>query len=301
MKRLTLRVFRQGLLPPDQSPESSSRWRSEQLYFAHFTLTDVTMDQFVFSERFSRAGADLAGAQAQPYLVWLEDWEVRQVENGQYQLTARHDGVAISLTLTDEKGPVLQGMDGYSQKGSDPGNASYYYSQTRLKSTGTVSIGEELFEVSGWSWKDHEFSTSALSEGQVGWDWFSLQLNDGTDLMLYYFRRAVGLIDPYSSGMLIGPDGTTLRLGSDDFKITTLDTWVSPNSGAEYPAQWRIQVPSAEIDLTVTPYIPNQELSVTVVYWEGAVEVSGTLGRQTVKGAGYVELTGYAQSMKGWL
>jgi len=296
-----LTFFRQALVPPGTQPESGSKWRSDHLYFAHFTLTDVAVKEFSFEERFSRSAAGLAGAQAQPYQVWLEDWEVRQTSDMRYQLSARSDTISLSLILEDEKGPVLQGVDGFSQKGPDQGNASYYYSQPRLRSTGTVGLDGHYFEVSGWSWKDHEFSTSVLGEDQVGWDWFSLQLDDGTDLMLYTFRKEDGSIDSFSSGMLIGANGDTLPLTRDDFTITALDSWTSPNSGAEYPAKWRIQIPLAELDLTVTPYISNQELLVTVVYWEGAVQVVGIHGEQSVRGDGYVELTGYAESMRSWL
>lgn len=296
-----LTFFRQALQPPGVIPEGGSDWRSEQLYFAHFTLTDVAAEQFTFRERFSRAGAGLAGAQAQPYRVWLEDWQVRQIGDRQYQLSARMENLSLSLTLEDEKGPVLQGKEGYSQKGPEPGNASYYYSQPRLKSSGTVQLGDEFYEVSGWSWKDHEFSTSGLSDNQVGWDWFSLQLDDGTDLMLYTFRNADGSIGAYSSGVIISPEGTLSPLSLEDFSITALDRWVSPDSGAEYPAKWRIEVPAAGIDLTVTPYISDQELLVTVIYWEGAVKVTGTYGGKAVQGNGYVELTGYARSMQSWL
>ena len=196
---------------------------------------------------------------------------------------------------------VLQGIDGFSQKGPDPGDASYYYSQPRLRTAGTVTIGETQYQVEGMTWKDHEFSTSVLSENQIGWDWFSFQLDDSTDLMLYYFRREDGTIDPFSSGTLISPDGETRLLTPEDFTITVLDTWESPHSGAEYPAEWEISIPEEDLELTVTPYIPDQELLVTVIYWEGAVQLTGTHGGQPVRGSGYVELTGYAQDMRGWL
>ncbi|MGD2026220.1 MAG: lipocalin-like domain-containing protein [Anaerolineales bacterium] len=296
-----LTFFRQALIPEEARPDSPSDWRTSQLFFAHFTLTDVAGEQFTFRERFSRGGIGLAGAQTTPYRVWLEDWEVRKEDDNVYQLSAREGEIALSLTLVDEKGPVLQGVDGFSQKGPDPGDASYYYSQPRLRSNGTVAIGEAQYLVEGWSWKDHEFSTSVLSEEQVGWDWFSFQLDDGTDLMLYYFRREDGSIDPFSSGTLISPDGETRLLAPEDFNITVLDTWESPHSGAEYPAEWQIAIPQEDLELTATPYLRDQELLVTVIYWEGAVQVAGTHAGQPVMGSGYVELTGYAQDMRGWL
>jgi predicted secreted hydrolase len=296
-----LTFFRQALLPEPDRPASDSDWRTNQLYFAHFTLTDAADNEFTFSERFSRGAAGLAGAQAEPYRVWLEDWEVQQIGADQYQLTAQQGDIHLELTMVDEKGPVLQGLDGYSQKGTDPANASYYYSQTRLRSSGTITIGENRYAVEGLSWKDHEFGTSALSEGQVGWDWFSIQLDNNTELMLYHIRQEDGSIDPYSSGTLVYPDGSTRHLTQADFSITVLDRWASPNSGGEYPAAWQVSIPEEEIDLTVRPYIADQELLVTVVYWEGAVRVEGTYGGQLVTGSGYVELTGYTQSMEGRL
>jgi len=296
-----LTFFRQALQPSAERPNSDSDWRTNQLYFAHFTLTDTAGNDFTFSERFSRGAAGLAGAQAEPYRVWLEDWDVRQTSAGQYQLTAQQADIQLSLTLTDEKGPVLQGVDGYSQKGPDPANASYYYSQTRLHTAGTVTLGGESYLVEGLSWKDHEFSTSVLSEGQIGWDWFSIQLDNNTELMLYYIRQADGSIDPYSSGTLVYADGSTRRLTPAEFTITVQNTWKSPNSGADYPAEWQVSIPDEKIDLTIRPYLADQELLVTVVYWEGAVQIEGTMGDQPVSGTGYVELTGYLESMEGRL
>ncbi len=296
-----LTFFRHALVPEGEAPESDSDWRTNQLFFAHFTLTDVAGEQFTFSERFSRGGAGLAGAQAEPYRVWLENWEVRQIGTSRYQLIARENEISLDLTLVDEKGPILQGTEGYSQKGPDPGDASYYYSQPRLRTSGTIAVRDNQFSVEGWSWKDHEFSTSALSQDQVGWDWFSFQLDDGTDLMLYAIRREDGSIDPFSSGTLIDPDGKTRLLSLEDFAITVLDTWESPNTGAVYPSEWKISIPQEELELTVTPYLEDQELQVTVIYWEGAVKISGTHAGQPVSGSGYVELTGYAQDMRGWL
>jgi predicted secreted hydrolase len=293
-----LTFFRRALLPETDRPMSDSEWRTSQLYFAHFALTDVSAQNFTFSERFSRGAAGLAGAQAAPYRVWLEDWEVRQTGTDQYQMTAQQRDIQLELTLTDEKGPILQGIEGYSQKGADPANASYYYSMPRLRSTGTVSIGEREYQVDGWSWKDHEFSTSVISEDQVGWDWFSIQLDNHAELMVYAIRSQDGRADEYSSGILVYPDGSTKHLALEDFSITVLDTWISPNTGGEYPAGWQVSIPEEEIELTVRPYISNQELLVTVIYWEGAVQVEGSFGGQPVAGSGYVELTGYTQSIK---
>ncbi len=292
-------IFRRGLLPASQTADRPSAWAADQLYFAHFALTDIGGDAFYFEERFERGAAGLAGAQAAPYSVWLADWQVEETAPGVVRLQARGQSGALDLTLTDRKGPILQGQQGYSQKGPEPGNASYYYSQPRLESAGQIEVNGESFEVSGLSWKDHEFSTSALSPGQIGWDWFSLQLSDGTDLMLYTMRRDDGSIDAFSHGTLIHPDGRAEYLPFDQYTITVLDTWTSPHSGAVYPAAWQIDLPAYNLSLTLQPWQADQELRLSFIYWEGAVKISGSHNGQPLTGNGYVELTGYYASMEG--
>jgi predicted secreted hydrolase len=291
-------IFRSALVPPEDRQERSSSWATDQVYMAHFALTDVDAGRFHYFDRFGRGAAGLAGAQVSPYQVWLEDWRVEELEPGVYHLRAAQDVVAIDLRLADLKGPILQGDRGYSQKGPEPGNASYYYSQTRLDSSGTVQIGDARYPVEGMSWMDHEFSTSALAPDQVGWDWFALQMDDGSELMVFQIRRADGSADPFSSGTLIAPDGSTRHLGRDDFEIRVDGGWRSPHSGATYPAEWTIEVPTAEMALEVAPYLADQELNVSYTYWEGAVRVSGDRAGSTVSGSGYVEMTGYAHPMQ---
>jgi predicted secreted hydrolase len=201
--------------------------------------------------------------------------------------------------LTNLKGPILQGDRGYSQKGPEPGNASYYYSLTRLASNGTVRVGETAYQVDGLSWMDHEFSTSALGPELVGWDWFSIQLDDGSELMVYQLRRKDGTADPFSSGTTVDPAGNSTQLDPQDLTVTVNDTWRSPHSGAIYPAQWTINVPSEDLILEVTPYLSDQELDTSIIYWEGAVKILGEKAGNAVSGNGYVELTGYAHSMQG--
>jgi predicted secreted hydrolase len=289
-----LTFFRVSLVPPDQSPARSSSWGTTQFYMAHFALTDVEAGEFHAFQRYQRGVDDLAGAQADPYHVWLEDWDVQQVAANRYELVASNEGLRIDLQLTDEKGPVLQGDSGYSRKGADPNSASYYYSETRLVTEGEVQIGEQVFQVSGLSWKDHEFSTNALESGQVGWDWFSIQLDDGYEVMLYQIRRADGSVDPFSSGTLIAPDGTTQQLALDDFLIDAQGTWHSPHSNADYPMGWSIQFPEANLELALEPFLEDQELNLATIYWEGAVRITGTHNGAAVSGVGYVEMTGYA-------
>jgi len=293
-----LTFFRRGLLPPQDWAARQSAWGTNQIYMAHFALSDIKAENHHAFERFSRGAAGLAGAQADPYQVWLEDWQVIQTGSNRYRLTARSAGLRLDLELADLKGPILHGDQGYSQKGPESGNASYYFSQTRLDSSGSVQIEDEKYEVQGLSWMDHEFSTSALSAGQIGWDWFSIQLEDGSDLMVFQIRRADGSLDPSSSGTWVGPNGETRALGQADFEIQVEANWRSPHSGIRYPAQWRLLVPSLDLSLDIQPYMPDQEMEVSYTYWEGAVQVRARFGDQVLNGNGYIEMTGYGTSME---
>ena len=294
-----LTFFRRALLPPTEQISRTSDWATGQAYMAHFAISDSQSTQHYAFERLARGSAGIAGAQSEPYRVWLEDWEVKLIDAGVYHLTAKQDGIAIDLTLTDVKGPVPHGDQGSSQKGPEPGNASYYYSQSRLVSDGSVSIGAQTYPVSGLSWKDHEYSTSALSAGQIGWDWFSIQLDNNTEIMIFQIRRDDGSIDPYSSGSIIGADGDVVHLNASDFEIKVLDTWKSPNNQAIYPASWRINIPTQAIQLIIDPHMANQEMDLSYAYWEGAVKVTGVVSGLDVIGNGYVEMTGYSGSMSG--
>ena len=280
---------------------SSSNWRTEQVYLAHFTISDIDAGEFHAAERFSRGAAGLAGASADPYRGWREDWPIEAVGPGQVRLRARTDEVALDLTLNETLPPVLHGDGGLSVKGPEPGNASYYYSIVQQPAAGTVTVGAESFAVSGRAWKDHEWSTSALSPGAVGWDWFSLQLDNGGALMLFEIRRADGTREPASAGSYIAPDGTVTPLALGDWSIEVTDTWTSPTSGGEYPAGWRIAVPSIGLELEGRPLLADQELNVSTVYWEGAVEFSGTLAGAPIGARGYIEMNGYGGSMAGRL
>ncbi len=306
-----LTFFRRALQPPAQMPRRDSDWAASQVYMAHFAVSDIADGKFHAFERLSRGAAGLAGAGAEPFRVWLEDWYVEQTpgrtdechERSEplcaYRLYAAQSGIILELDLLDQKGPILQGDQGYSQKGAQPGQASYYYSLTRLQSSGKVTVEGQTYAVSGTSWMDHEWSTSVLSQEQVGWDWFSLQFDDGSELMVFQIRRADGRVDPFSSGMLIAADGRTTRLGWEDFSIEVTDRWPSPHSGAVYPARWNLRVPLQRIELAIEPHMADQELNVSYAYWEGAVRVTGIKDGSVVKGNGYVELTGYSGSMGG--
>ena len=297
-----LTFFRSALAPRMET--RGSAWATRQAWLAHFTVSDVAGGRFHSFERWSRGAVGLAGVETAPFRVWVEDWSAEAAGPGEVfplRLQAAQGEVAVDLRLSGGKPPVLQGDRGLSRKSSAPGNASYYYSLTRMPAHGTLRVGAETFPVEGAAWMDREWSTSSLAAGQVGWDWFALQLADGTDLMLYQLRHAGDGAhargpDPASSGSFVAPDGTFRTLPFRAFSLDVLDHWKSPRSGARYPARWRVRVPSEGLDLTVIPRLADQELDVSFRYWEGAVAVEGTRRGAAVMGQGYVELTGYAES-----
>lgn len=291
-----LTIFRNALAP--RMPDSGSAWGTNQAYMAHFTVTDVPSARFYAHERFARGAVGLAGATAEPLRVWLEGWAIEGTtpEAFPLRLLARAGEVALELTLEAGKPIVPQGDRGLSQKGPEPGNASYYYSRTRMPADGTLVVGGDTLDVGGLAWLDREWSTSALSEGQVGWDWVALQLDDGWDLMAYRLRRADGSTDSWSDAVLVDPSGAPTRLRwGEEISMESTGSWTSPIDGAVYPSGWRISVPERGWSLLVEPRIPNQELDLAFRYWEGAVSVRGTgADGVPVEGRGYVELTGYA-------
>lgn len=293
-----LTIFRVGLLPPTAQLSNDSLWSSRELYFAHFALSDIGGDHFYAFQRYSRPGPGLAGAQADPYHVWLEDWKIQQHASGVYQLQAEQGEVTLDLTLTDEMGVVLHGENGYSRKGKNPTNASYYYSQPRLRAEGTVGLNGTQYRVNGLAWNDHEFSTSVLDENQIGWDWLSLQFEDGRSLMLFQLRERGGTISDSASGTFIAADGTSQSLHQSDFELAVLEEWRSPHTNGVYPSAWEIQIHQPDCSLNVKPWMADQELNFPpITYWEGAVHFEGSCNDAPVHGDGYIELTGYAGNL----
>jgi predicted secreted hydrolase len=294
-----LTFFRTALAPPDRgaSVGGASAWRANQLYLAHFALTDTAGGRFYAASRLSREALGLSGARAQPFRVWLEDWSAESDVAGGFpvRLRAADGDVAIDLVLESGKPVTLQGDRGWSAKGPEPGNASYYYSFTRMPARGTVRVGGESLDVSGLAWMDREWSTSALGRDLAGWDWLALQLDDGRDVMVYQLRRRDGAPDPHSAGTLIATDGSTRALAREDATLEVLDRWTSPASRVRYPSRWRLTIPTADLAVEITPRLAAQELIVGTRYWEGAVRVQGTAGGRLVSGRGYVELVGYGE------
>ncbi len=293
-----LTFFRIGLGAEADNPSS---WKATDLYPAHFALTDLGAGRFHYFEKLNRPGPGVAGAATGRLDLRNQNWTARMADGSIY-LQASEDGVEIDLAMTPSKPPVIHGRDGVSQKAEGAGRASHYYSLTRLQTTGTVQVQGQRHVVTGLGWMDHEFGTNQLDSGQIGWDWFSLQFENGEDLMIYGIRLADGSLDPYSSGTVVAGDGSTGHLPRDEFSLLPGRVWTSPESGGDYPVEWTIRIPSMEADLNVRPLMDGQELltrrSTMVAYWEGAVRVEGTWRGRPVKGRGYLEMTGYARDSR---
>ena len=294
-------VFRSALAPDTAGAARASGWATDQLYMAHVGIGDVSAQRFYSSERFARGAAGLAGASAEPVAAFLGPVRLDATgpAGGAVPLRVRGqaEGAAFDLRARPVKPVVFQGDRGLSQKGAGAGNASYYYAQTRMATTGTVTVGGETVPVEGLTWLDREWSTSALAPDQVGWDWFALHLDDGRDLMVYQLRQSDGSKDPLSKGSLVGADGAKRHLAASDFVLEPVGTWTSPLGGT-YPVRWRVRVPSAGLDVVVAAAFPAQELDATVRYWEGAVDVTGAGSGQAL-GTGFLEMTGYADDQDG--
>jgi predicted secreted hydrolase len=287
--------FRFGLR--DRQNEMKEAPLFSELYMAHFALSDLSAKKFTFRERIDRGIAGKAGAATNRLLVWNGDWKLSG-DGNDHAIRVNDRGRQLRLNLRSLKAPVLHGQNGLSQKGEGEGRASYYYSLTRMQTEGELTVNGKSEKVRGLTWMDHEFGSNQLTEAQVGWDWFSIQLDNQTELMLYLMRRKDGSIDPNSSGTLVGADGITRNLSIQDYRIDVLDRWKSPMSGATYPMKWKVTIPSESVKLEITPAFPDQELitnrSTRVTYWEGAVGIRGTARGKAVDGNGYVEMTGYA-------
>lgn len=290
-------IFRSALTPEMVARDSTLA--TNQVYMGHFAVTDAAGNRHVSFERFSRGAGGLAGAVGEPsFHVWLEDWEVTQPAPDRMRMVAADvdaDGqaVALALELRQTRPPVSHGVAGLSQKGPEPGNASYYYSLIGLETTGTLTLRGRTIPVRGVSWMDHEFGTSALSENAVGWDWFSIQLDNGAALMFAQIRSTDGPAIGEFEGTFIHADDRQETVTQDDFSLTVLEQWTSPRTGITYPSGWRVVLPRYDLELTVMPILRDQEMQVTYMYWEGAVTVAGTLAGTAINGVGYVELTGY--------
>ena len=289
-----LTLFRVGL--GQREVKRESHWSTSQLYMGNLALSDVQNTKFYAFERVNREALDFSGAFVTDegnFRIWIDDWIIDGAGSDlpTVRILAKEGLLKIDLTLQSIKPVILNGQLGLSQKNQELGGASYYYSCTRMATEGFITLGKENMQDAGLSWMDREWSTSALSEKQIGWDWFGLQLSDGRDLMLYQFLTEEGKVDSNSSGTIIEQDGTYHFLNFDDFAITNLDHWISRISGTQYPSTWQIEIPDHGLDITIKPYLEDQEFNGIIRYWEGAVSLEGSSDSRFVTGSGYVEMT----------
>ncbi len=300
-----LTFFRRQLRPSAdrrQWPQPASAWRTNQIYLAHAALTDVDGGKHYFAEDISRAALGLAGVEVQEtgIRVFIRDWET-VIGPQVHELAMSGNDFGLDLRLTPIKAPVGHGDQGYSRKGTDPARASCYYSFTRLKTSGTIRLRDQRWEVEGLSWMDHEYSTAPLEPGIRGWSWFSIQFDNGVDLMLFLLNLEDGGYHPASSGTLVAADGTTTAVTSHHIQADVLRHWTSPASGGQYPLDWRLRIREPALDLNIRTPVDAQEMvtrqSAGVTYWEGSITVEGQYGGQAVRGRGYMELTGRQQAM----
>ena len=294
-----LTFFRVALDTVDSNP-NSSKWKVSHIYFAHMTLSDIEGEEFHYFERINRKGIGNAGADSERLMVWNEDWSLKS-EDEKHLLEAVELGTGFKLRLAPVKQLVFHGENGISKKGSDVGNASHYFSYTRMKTSGAVLIGGKTYKVLGTSWMDHEYSSNQLNDELSGWDWFSLKLDNQTELMLYQLRLKTGGVDSFSSGTLVSADGMARHLKQNEFIVKPLTQWKSKRSGITYPLGWELELPSLGIKLNLSPNLYDQELynlrSISASYWEGSVSVEGTISGDLVKGKGYVELVGHGKPL----
>lgn len=300
-----LTFFRQGIRPTARdvvAAEGASRFAVNDFKFAHFAISDPNGKQFHFDSKVTRGAFGEAGfgdptVAGQP-LAWIDDWQLTPQADGSWRIGARTGKLAIDFVLRSQKPAAIHGENGVSLKADGWGNASHYYSFTRMATMGRLSLEGRTFDVAGNSWFDHEWASNQLGKDQVGWDWFSFQFDDGTELMLYALRRRDGSIDPNSSGTLVDANGISTHLRREDFTLLPVKRWKSGRTGGNYPVAWELSIPREKFSLRIEPALEDQELSLGVInYWEGAVRALGTRAGRALTGTGYLELTGYAEEL----
>jgi predicted secreted hydrolase len=292
-----LTFFRQGygLLRP--ATIGHSPFATGDVKFAHLTVTDVQNNKFYAAERTSRGAFGEAGFEEGSKLVWIENWSVAY--DGHFRLHANDGQHGIDLDLVPRGDPVLEGDHGFSRNAEGPGRASFYYSIPVLQANGTIQVRGTRFQVSGTAWFDREWATNPMNPNQAGWDWFAIQLGDGSNLMLYRIRRKDGEVDPFSRGKYIAADGSTVDLERDDFQMTPTRFWQRDATALRYPVGWTLSVPKLQTTLQVSTPVEDQELALSVRYWEGCIRITGTKAAKPIGGVGYMELTGYERSLPG--
>lgn len=296
--------FRQGIRPPNLRRGETSRFIVNDFPFAHMALTDLSAGKFRYTQKHSRGAFGEAGfgdpGNPEGRVAWIDQWRLTIDSKGNYAVHATMEGVELTLHYESAKPWVSHGRDGISRKAAGEGHASHYYSGTRLQTGGTLKLDGETLEVTGESWFDHEWATNVLTPEQLGWNWLSLQFDDGTELMLFQLRLRNGGLDPHSSGTFVDGVGRPSELSRDDVQLEPLRYWESPQTKARYPVAWRLTVPKLDIQAEVVTPLPSQELVLSpIAYWEGLVDVSGNRTGKPLKGHGYMEMTGYAGAVVG--
>jgi predicted secreted hydrolase len=295
-----LTFFRRGVMPLDADIIPLSHFVTSSVKFAHFAVSDIKGGGFHFFQKLSRGAFGEAGFGERQRLAWIEDWSCEFDVDGAFRIMAKADDLSLELTLKPEKPLVIHGQNGISKKAEGEGRASHYYSLTRLRSEGILRMGNQEFAVSGLSWFDHEWATNQLTANQVGWDWFSLQLDDGSEVMLFQLRSKDGGRDANSAGTYVDAEGAATPLAEADFTLEPVETWTSPESAGRYPVKWRITIPRLKVQLEVSAALNDQELRLKPIeYWEGSVRAGGAVGERRVKGSGYLEMTGYSGPITG--
>ncbi len=294
-----LTFFRQGIREPG-APAFESCFVVGDVKFAHFAVSDISRERFFSFQRLVRGAFGEAGFDQGDRVAWIRDWTCERTGPHGFRLSAKEGEISLDLELSSAKPPVLHGRNGVSQKAEGEGRASHYYSLSRMETKGRLMVGGRAFEVSGASWFDHEWATNQLAAHQKGWDWFSLQFEDGTELMLFQIRTDDARRDPHSSGTFVFEDGSDLKIGQAGFELEPTAWWRSEKSGGNYPVEWRLSVPALELDVEIKARFRGQEFTAEpTVYWEGAVSASGTRNAKPVKAVGYLEMTGYAGKITG--
>ncbi len=287
-----LTFFRQGV---SRAP-ASSPWDVRDIYMAHLALSDTQKAEFHVTERINRAGPGLAGVDPLSGRIWNGNWQ-SVLSPTSHHLSAVGPDFSLDLHLSPDTPPIIHGRDGISQKAEGVGRASHYISFPRMTTSGSITLDGKQYSVDGLAWMDHEFFSESMATGETGWDWLSLQFDDHSELMLYRLRHQDGSVDPHSSGTFIDARGQAHFLSLSDFTMTPGgETWTSPKTGATYPVDWRVAVPSLALDLRIETPLRSQELvnRVGPSYWEGAIDIAGTRSSAQIHGEGYLEMTGYA-------
>ena len=292
-----LTFFRQGV---QRKTESETRFAVGEIKLAHFAVTEISDGRFHYAQKVSRGAFGEAGFAEGDRVAWIDDWELRLREGAGFVLQARDAAFGLELSLIPHKPPIFHGENGVSQKSEGEGRASHYYSFSRLETVGHLMIDGRAVAVTGWSWFDQEWATNQLTENQTGWDWLSLQFEDGTELMLFQIRLKDGGRDVFSHGTWIDAKGASTAVKNEDFELLPGRAWRSKDTGGDYPVEWTVRIPRLELEVTVQAALDGQELVLRPIsYWEGSVRAVGTRRKQAIRARGYLEMTGYVGGLVG--